>query len=211
MRALVVFVVVVLILAIAGILVGDAVAVHATETTIQNRIEARVPGSSADVNITSQPYLVKLAASGTVDHLHAHVTNVAEPAVTFHTVDVDVHGIQVNRGDLFSGQVHLDRISTATVTATLTPNELLPLIGASALRELQAVPSGTTATVQASSGGIEVAVRSVGFRIPFDPLVSCAGSATYAGGNVTLSCTTDTLPPALSQQVSASAVGAAGG
>jgi hypothetical protein len=200
-RALLATLVVLVVLAVAGVLVGGLVASDLTETTIANRIEARVPGSHATVNIQSQPYLVKLAASGRVDQLHAHVTNVTEQGVTVRTVDVDVNAIRVNRNDLFSGEVRLMGIGQATVTATVTPSEVAAAAGADAASQLAGLASGTSASVHANPNGIDVGIGSVAVRIPYDPLVTCAGSAVWTGGNLVLSCTTSSLPPAISQQV----------
>ena len=199
MRALLVSLVVVVVLAAAGVLVGGVVAANITETTIANRIDTRVPGSHATVDIQSQPYLVKLAASGKVDQLHAHVTNVTEKGVTVRSVDVDVNALQVNRGDLFSGKIRLMGIRQATVTATVTPTEVAAIAGADAARQLDGMASGTSASVHANPDGIDVGIGSVALRIPYDPLVTCAGSAVWTGGNLVVSCTTNSLPPALAQ------------
>jgi LmeA-like phospholipid-binding len=184
-------------LALVAVFVGDRVAVQRTESGISSRIETRVPGSHATVTISSSPFLVHLAASGTVQEVRAHVTGVTDGSLRLDSVDVTIRNLKISRTSLSHGSVRLLSLSSATITATLSVTELLTAAGYSLPAGLQALASGAIASVKAGSGRVQITFGSLTFGFPYGSLVPCVGSARVSGTEVILSCTTTTLPPAL--------------
>ncbi len=181
---------------VAAVFVGDQFALARTRSTIESRIEKRVPGSHATVTISSSPYLVRLALSGTVKEIHAHVTNVQEGGLTLDTVDVTVHNLQVNRSSLLHGSVHLEGLSSATITASVSVAEVLREAGLAAVSGVGALASGLNGKVSAGPNQVTVTFGPLSFSLPYSAIVPCVGSARVSGGDVVFSCTTKTLPPA---------------
>jgi len=184
-------------LAVIVVFVGDRVAIQRTETAISSRIEARVPGSHATVTISSSPFLVRLAASGTVQDVHAHVTGVTEGTLRLDSVDVTIRNLKISRTSLWHGSVRLLSLSSATITATLSVTALLRAVGYSLRAGLAALASGATASVKAGSNRVQITFGPLTFGFSYGSLIPCVGSARVSGTEVILSCTTTTLPPAL--------------
>jgi hypothetical protein len=191
-----VLVTLVVIVAVA-VLVADYVAIHWTEGRVATRIEDRFPGSHATVTISSSLYLPRLAVSGTVQDLHAHVTNVTDGRWHFDTVDVTAHGLKINRTALVRSQARLNSLSSATITATLTVAEALRAAGYGAETDLGGLGNGIQANVQAGTGVVHIEVGPLTFTVPYNSLVPCVGSGRVSGGEILLTCTTHAIPAAL--------------
>jgi hypothetical protein len=187
----------VVVVLVVAVIVGDQIALARTRSTIESRIEQRVPGSHATVTISSSPYLVRLALSGTVKQIHAHVTNVQEGGLTLDTVDVTVHDLKVSRSSLLGGSVHLEGLSSATITASTSVAEVLREAGYAAVAGIGALGSGLNGKISAGPSQVTITFGPLSFTLPYSAIVPCVGSARVSGGNVVFSCTTKTLPPAL--------------
>jgi LmeA-like phospholipid-binding len=182
---------------VVAIFVGDQIALARTRSTIESHIEKSVPGSHATVSISSSPYLVRLALSGTVKEIHAHVTNVKEGGFTLDTVDVTVHNLKISRSDLLHGSVHLQGMSSATITASTSVTQLLTQAGYAAIAGFGSLASGLNGKISAGANDVTITFGPVSFSLPYSAIVPCVGSARVTGGDVVFSCTTTTLPPAL--------------
>jgi len=182
------------VVVLAGALfVADRIAVNRTESTITSRIEKRVPGSHAKVTISSSPFLVNLAMSGTIKEMHAHVTNVTAGRLTLDSVDVTVHDLKVSRSDLLHGSVKLTGMSEATIQATTSVADVI----AATLGAAVGLPSGSSASVEAGPSSVHISFGPFSFTVPYTSIVPCVGTARISGTDVVLTCTTHTLPPAL--------------
>ena len=109
--------------------VADHFAVRWTESTVATRIEQRFPGSHATVTVSSSPYLARLVVFGTVENVHAHVTDVPDGRLRLDTVDVTANDLKVDRGELVHGKIRLNGLSTATITARVSMAEVLRAYG----------------------------------------------------------------------------------
>lgn len=197
MRRLIVVLVILAVLLAGVLVVGDVVAVHLTESAIAKRIEQRVPGSHATVTISSTPFIYHLAESGTVEQLDAHVTGVVENDYSFQSIDVTIKKLQVNRGDLFSGSVHLNGLSSATIVATLSRAQVAQAGLVAGLQHFGVLGSSATGTVTPGVNSVTIQVDGVSFSVPYGSLDPCVGTAVLHQGSLVLTCTTHTLPPAL--------------
>jgi hypothetical protein len=197
LRKLVGVLVIVVVVVAAAVSVTDHVAIHWTEGRVASRIEDRFPGSHATVTVSSSLYLPRLALSGTVQDLHAHVTDVTDGRWHFDTVDVTAHSLKINRTDLLRSQTRLNSVSSATITATLTVAEALRAAGYGAEADLGGLADGVQATVLAGAGVVHIEVGPLTFTVPYNPLIPCVGSGRVSGGKIILTCTTHTIPAAL--------------
>ena len=185
-----------MVLAVA-VFVMDHVAIHWSEGQVASRIEHRFPGSHATVSISSSLYLPRLALFGTVQEVHAHVTDVTDGRFHLDSVDVTAHGVKINRTDLLHGETRVNSLSSATITATISVAEVLRATGYGAVADLGGLATAVKANVQAGAGEVHIAVGPLTFTFPYNSLVPCVGSGEASGGEIILTCTTHTVPPAL--------------
>jgi LmeA-like phospholipid-binding len=188
--------VVAVVLAVA-VFVGDHLAIHWSEGQVASRIERSFPGSHATVTISSSLYLPRLALSGSVQAVHAHVTDVTDGNLDLDTVDVTAHGLKMDRTDLLRGRTRVNSLSTATVTATLPVSEVARAAGYGAVADPGGLATGLKANVQAGTGEVHIGIGPLTFTFPYNSLVPCVGSGEVHGGELILTCTTHTVPAAL--------------
>jgi len=189
---------VIVVVVVAGaVLVADHVAIRWTEGRVASRIEDRFPGSHATVTVSSSLYLPRLAVSGTVQNLHAHVTDVTDGRWHFDTVDVTAHSLKLNRAALLRSQTRLNSVSSATITATLTVAEALQAAGYGSKADLGGLADGVQASVRAGAGVVHIEVGPLAFTVPYNSLIPCVGSGRVSGGDIVLTCTTHSIPAAL--------------
>ncbi len=206
MRKLIVAVVIIAVLVVAASIV-DVVIRHRVEQAVATQIDDQVPGAHAQVSISSFPFVGRLATSGNVPTLTAHVTGVQAGPVALDTVDVVVHDVKVARSQLVHGKVQLQSIREAVVTAVVSQASLdhqigLPVTlgaGSVGVAGLQ-VP----ARLAVVNNRIDIRVAplpAISVTIPLTTLLPCIGGATLSPGQLTVTCSTHQLPPALDNVV----------
>lgn len=184
------------VLSVVDVLVRDGV-----QSAIADRIEARSPGSHATVRISSFPFTGRLAVSGRVPGLSARVTDVTEGDIRFTDIDLDVHDLDVDRGDLTHGEVKPTSIRSGHVVADISQDSIrslahLPLT----LGDGTVGADGVTVHVQVTlaGGGVVVGLGDglPTFTVPVPELdiLPCVGSARVVPHALQLSCTFTTLP-----------------
>lgn len=205
MRRLVVLVLVLAI--VAGLLsIVDVAARAATETSVSHRIESDVPGAGAVVQISSFPFLVRLAASGNIPETTIDVTNAAAGPVVFDRIHLQVHDLKVGLGHLAQRRITLESIRSADVTAEISQASLSRLspvpitIGAGTVGV-----AGIQIPARLSVDGNRLVVTAGAFTfplvIPALVVLPCIGGATLVPGAVDFSCQTTSLPSALAGAV----------
>lgn len=177
--------------------VANRVALHWSESKASTRIEHLYPGSHATVTISSSPYLFRLAVFGTVQEIHAHVTGLTDSGLRLDTVDVTAHKLKVDRTDFLRGETRLSSLASATITATVSVAEVLRAHGYGALAGLGALAPGVKVTVHTEGNQVQIGFGPLAFSFTETGLVPCVGSAHISKGEIILSCTTTTVPPAL--------------
>jgi hypothetical protein len=186
------------VVAVVLVAIADHFAVRWSESTVATRIEQQFPGSHATVTISSSPYLVRLAISGKVETIHAHVTDVPDGKLQLDTVDVTANNLKVNRGDLVHGKIRLNSLSSATITARVSVAEVLRAYGLGDVAALGGLANGLHGTVQSQANDqVQVSIGPLSFTFTSTKLVPCVGAASVSAGQVILTCTTHTVPPAL--------------
>jgi hypothetical protein len=184
--------------AVVLVAVADHFAVRWSESSVASRIERQFPGSHATVTVSSSPYLVRLVVFGTVEHVHAHVTDVTDGRLQLDTVDVTATDLKVDRGDLVHGKIRLTGLSSATVTASVSLAKVLRTYGLGDLAALGSLAPDARGTLQAQGNEMQVSIGPLRFAFTSTSLLPpCVGTAQLSAGQVILACTTHSVPPAL--------------
>jgi hypothetical protein len=200
-----------LILVLAVIVGGLAIADHVVKDKVQSvlasRIQKELPGSDAQVKITSFPFLGHLAVSGTVPQIQADVDNVSSGDIQFSSIRMTITDLKIKRNDLFSGKVTPLSIKRGRVVATVPASTIdsiskLPLtLGAGTVSAAgQTVPahlsiSGDTVTFSASG------LTSFSLAVPALDVLPCVDSARIVTGAVRLTCRFTSLPKVLASSL----------
>ena len=200
--------VVVLGVVAAVLVVGDVAARRVAEGRVEERArtEAR-EARSVDARIGSFPFLPRLLLAGSVPEVDVHLVEVTSGPLDLAAVDVDLRGVRLDRGALFSGVAELQGIDGGTVTVDLDAAAIsralrLPVsIGGGALR-VRFRGLEVSARPEAGEDGSLVlrASRLPALRVSLtrSRLVSCAAArATVVGDRVRLACDVTEVPPAL--------------
>jgi hypothetical protein len=194
----------VIVVALGG---GDLVARHWAEGQLAGRIETSLPGSHATVRISSFPFVGRLAASGSVHRITAHVDRVSKVGLTFAFVDVEVDGVKLDRTSLLRDRkVHLQGISRGVVRAEITDAALSAALGGVPLQlgdnSAQVTVNGVRLQVAVSVKDNKLLLQAAGIgalsvSIPKLSILPCAASATVRPGRIDVSCEIHEIPPAL--------------
>jgi hypothetical protein len=196
-------VLVVVAIIVGGLALGDIWVRHRVQTVLASHIQSEFPGSRAAVDITSFPFVGRLAVSGTVPKLTADVTGVQAGGFTFATIDVVVDDLKVDTSKLTSRRLVLQSISSGSVTADVTQASIdqqtkVPITLGSGTVELAGYSIRPTLSVSGTQVTISVApLPSVTISIPVLSILPCVGAAVIVPGALRLSCSLTALPPVL--------------
>lgn len=198
MRRLVILLVIVAALGTAG----DVGARKWAENQIESRAQAELPGQVVvSAHIKAFPFIPTLLLTGKVSEAGGHFENVPVSGLVLAAVDVDLHGVKVNRNKLINARkVELVSIDSGTVTVDIASAELAKRLGlpvAIAGGVLKVTNAATKVTVQNNALVFDLAGVSKRIPIPKTRLVPCATSVTLLADRVRLSCTIHEIPPAL--------------
>lgn len=194
---------------VAAVLVGaDVAARRVAEGEVEQRARAEAKDArSVDASIASFPFLPRLLLAGSVPEVGVHLVEVTSGPLDLAAVDVDLRGVRLDRGALFSGVAELQGIDGGTVTVDLDAAAIsralrLPVsISGGALR-VRFRGLEVSARPEAGEDGSLVlrAARLPRLRISLtrSRLVSCAAArATVEGDRVRLACDVTDVPPGL--------------
>lgn len=194
---------------LAGVLgVGDVAARSFAETKLDARAKQEAPpGSTVDTSVGGFPFLGRLAVNGTVSEVDFRLTNVNGGVVTFAQVDVELHGVRLDRQKLFSEQkARLTGLDRGTVTVDITEQAL-----SQALRVPVSIENGSVVVTVLSrdfavtpSVSVEGSLKLQGeglasaltLTIPKTDTVPCLGRVTVLAGRLRLVCNITKIPPA---------------
>ncbi|MHB1535277.1 MAG: hypothetical protein ACYC1D_11860 [Acidimicrobiales bacterium] len=195
--------VVVLAVFVGLLSVADVVIRRQVQSGIASRIDQRDPGALASVDISSFPFVGRLAVSGTIPEMRIDVTGVTAGPLVFSRVDLNLSYLRIRRGALLHGHVELVGLRRGVVTADISQESIDHITG---------LPI-TFGPGTVGAGGLEVPVKlsvhrsAVTFRfaslptltlnIPSLNLLPCVGGAAIVPGALQVSCTFTGLPAAL--------------
>ncbi|HVE93419.1 MAG TPA: DUF2993 domain-containing protein [Acidimicrobiales bacterium] len=187
---------------------GDLAARSYAETKLDARARQEVPpGSTVDTSVGGFPFLGRLALNGTVSEVDFRLENVDAGVVVFASVDVDLHGVHLDRQQLFSEQkARLTSLDRGTVTVDITEDAL-----SNALRVPVTVANGNV-TVRVLTQDFDVVpritaegslrfegqglARALTLVIPKTDTVPCVGRVTVLAGRLRLVCSITEIPEA---------------
>jgi hypothetical protein len=199
------------LVAIFGIVVGlgmvgggvDIAARHYSTSRIEDRIRAVAPNASGvHAWIRGWPFL-KVVINGNVDEIGARINRVQEKGITFSDFNVDVHGVHVQTGALLNGKVVVESIKTGTVSVSILASDLTAALGVPvSVSATGFLAKGSLIHVSVNSAARTIAVAGVGipavaFPLPGTDLLPCTPVIAFTNQAVTLSCTFDHVPSAL--------------
>jgi hypothetical protein len=197
------------VVVVLGLLGGgaDIGARQWAEGQIETRARAELPSQvSVAVHIRGFPFLLPLLVAGKVSEADGHFENVPAGALTLSAVDVELHGVRINRHKLFNDRkVEIERIDRGTVSIEISAAVLSRALGgvpvAIANGQLRVTVGGVTAvaglSVRDNALVFDVAGVVQRVAIPKTALVPCATNVTVLAGRVRLTCTIHDVPPAL--------------
>jgi hypothetical protein len=199
------------VLALAGS-AGDVGARQWAEGQIESRGRAELPSqASMSAHIRGFPFLPPLFIGGRVSEADGHFENVPAGALTLASVDIELHGVRINRGKLLrERKVELVGIDSGTVSveiaaAVLTKALGLPVEITNGQLKLAAGAVAAVAKLTVAGNALVINVAGVVRRvaIPKTRLVPCATDVTVLAGRVRLSCTIHDVPAGLLGQANA--------
>jgi hypothetical protein len=176
------------------------------EAQIESRARAELPAQvSVAAHIRGFPFLPPLLIAGKVSEVDGHFENVPAGALTLAAVDIDLHGVRLNRHKLFSERkVELTDIDSGTVSIDLAVGVLTKALGVpvtTANGEVQLRVAGVAGVAKLSvrDNALVFDVAGVTRRvaIPRTRLVPCATNVTVLTGRLRLSCTIRDVPAGL--------------
>lgn len=190
--------------------IGDVAARNVAESKIAERAEAAAGGqASASADIESFPFVLRLLFGGKAGDISVHVEDVATSAVQLARVDLDLEGVELDRGKLLSDRkAEITDIELARIAVHIDAAAVSKALGG-----LQVSFRG--GALHASVGGRDVSAAvsvqaqgRLGIRFPGGPsatipiprtdLVACeADKVDVEDDELVVSCSTTEVPPAL--------------
>ena len=189
---------------VALLVVADFAARAVATNELRARARDRVEGARAsEASIQSFPFLGRLLIAGSVSHVEVKVKPVGAGRLTFDFVDVDLHGVHVDRNRLLRERsVQLTGLRRGTVTAEVSDAEISRLAHVTitfspgrAAVTVAGVRVSAPVSIRAGLLTIGQGARALQVRIPRGPLMACdATSVVVRQGVIDLSCTVHDVP-----------------
>ena len=177
------------------------------EGQIESRARAELPSeTSVSADIRAFPFLLPLLVAGRVSEATGHFENVRAGALNLASVDIELHGVRVNRGKLLNDRkVELTDIDEGTVSIDIAVAELarllrVPVTASGGELKLSVAGVSGTAKVRVDDQrrlAFEVGGVTRSIDIPASRLVPCTDRVTVLAGRIRVSCTIRAVPPAL--------------
>lgn len=184
--------------AVAAVLVGGDVAARGfVSSTVSTRAQQQAPpGTTVSASVGGFPFVPPLVLGGDVSRATVHVENFKANVLVFETVEIDLRGVQLDRGRLINQRkARITRIDHGTIRAVVTAAAL-----SDALHGLPVTMSPGELRV----AGVVVIPRAVGgklvigsFAVPGTKYMPCVSNFSVREGDMELSCQIHEVPPAL--------------
>lgn len=194
---------------IAALAVGVDVAARAVaEHQVASRAKASTGAQSSSASISSFPFIYGVLVDGKVKNVTVHEREVALGPLTVGNLDVSVHDVRIDKGQLFAHRkVRVTGISSATASITISAADI------TAATHVYVTISGNTVTGFVAGVPIPVAVSvthdhflsvsfdgrpAASFDLARNPLLPpCAMQLTPEPSALRLSCTVSPVPGSL--------------
>jgi LmeA-like phospholipid-binding len=204
-----------------ALIVGDRAAKGWAESKLAERAAAYYPpGAGSSASIHSFPFIGRLLVSGTVPRVDVNVDDLRVDSVLVRQLSIHITDAKLNRSELFHGRVHLDRVGSGKIVATIDGPSLAKAVGvdlrftpgeAAVHEKIQGVDvtakgkvavKGNLITVTPTSvEGLAVPASrfAVSYRIPGIEMIPCQADVKIIEKGIVVGCTVNDIPPALIQ------------
>ncbi len=203
------------------LIMGDRAVKGWAESKLAEQAAAYYPpaaGSSA--SIRSFPFVGRLLFNGSIPRVDVNLDNLRADPVLIRRLSLQVSDVSLDRGELFSGRVHLDDVGEGKIVATIDGPSLAKATGFDLRfspgevvvhRKIQGVDvtgKGTLAVngnlvtfTPTSVEGLSVPPSrlAISYRIPGIELLPCSADVEVVRNGVVLSCNVVDIPAALIQ------------
>lgn len=204
-----------------ALIMGDRAAKGWAETKLAERAAAYYPpGAGSSASISSFPFLGRLLFRGAIPRVDVHLDDLQVAPVVIRHLSLRVSDVKLDRGELFSGRVHVEDVGRGTVVATVDGPSLARAVGldvrfdageVTVRRRIQGVNVVATGTVAVKGNLVTVTPTSVAglsvplsrfaisYRIPGIELLPCQADVEIVTDALVLACEVTDIPPALVQ------------
>ncbi|MBA2280174.1 MAG: LmeA family phospholipid-binding protein [Acidimicrobiia bacterium] len=186
------------ILLVAALAVADLLAQAYVEDQVEASAESELEGiGGVQSEISSFPFLGRIAFGGEVSHLELVLTDVVGRGIPVAELRLDIDGLRFDRGTLLeSNRLRITGVGRVAVVAVVTRDELAEVLG-DAARSVELI-EGTTLTVRDGAIGLP---GGFSLPLPSSELIPCDASATIDDEEVVLRCESDRLPTIIVEAV----------
>ena len=205
-----------------ALIVGDQAAKGWAESKLAERAAAYYPpGGGSSASIRSFPFLGKLLLFGSIPQVDVNLDDLRVEALAVRRLSLQVDDVKLDRGELFSGRVHLRDIGRGRIVATIdgpslakvtgfdvrfTPGQVEvheTIQGVDVVAKGQVTVKGNIVKITPTSiQGLAVPASrlTISYRIPGVELLPCeAPEVEIIRNAVTVACTVTDIPAALVQ------------
>lgn len=173
--------------------------------------------AGVDAEISSFPFLGRIALFGSVDRLELRLDEILGRGVDVATLELRIDGLRLDRSSLLeTNQVRITAIDSARLTANISEEALNAVVPVPGVRidlvddavELTVAGRTVTAGIEVSDGRLTFRppdpVPDVSLPLPSSELLPCRVSGRVRQDRLELTCVTDRLP-----QIVVDAIGSA--
>jgi hypothetical protein len=204
-----------------ALIMGDQAAKGWAETKLAERAATYYPpGAGSSASISSFPFLGRLLFLGSIPRIDVNLDDLQVAPVVIRQMSLRVSDVTLDRGDLFSGKVHLEDVGRGTIVATVDGPSLARAVGLDVrfapgevtvrqrIQGVGVVAKGTVAvkgnlvTVTPTSvEGLSVPLSrfAISYRIPGIELLPCQADVEIVKDALVLACEVTDIPAALIQ------------
>lgn len=183
----------------------------ALRTVAERRLESRAAraageGAEATAEIGSFPFVPRLLLAGSVPEVRVRASPVTAAGLLFDAVEVELDGVELDRGALYGGQLRLQDIDAGTVTVEIGGGLLtdaldLPIEVEEGLLRVVVAGQPVTARAEVADGMLVVTVAglpALRLEVPRTDLSPCLGAeVSVSGDRLRISCSIGSVPAGL--------------
>lgn len=209
-----------------ALIVGDQAVKGWAESTLAERAAAYyAPGSTSSASIRSFPFIGRLLFLGSIPRVDVNLDDFGVEAVVIRNLSLQVSDVKIDRGELFSGRVHLDDVGRGRMVATVDGPSLAKAVGLDVrftpgevqihrrIRGVDVTATGkvtvkgnlvtvTPTSVQGSKlegASVPASGFAISYQIPGIKLLPCQADVQVIQNGLVLACDITDIPPALLQ------------
>jgi hypothetical protein len=204
-----------------ALIVGDQAAKGWAESTLAERAAAYyAPGSTSSARVRSFPFIGRLLFLGSIPRVDVDLDDFGVEAVVIRNLSLQASDVKIDRGELFSGRVHLDDVGRGRMVATVDGPSLAKAVGLDVrftpdevqvhkrIRGVDVFATGkvtvngnlVTVTPTAVQGlNVPASGFAISYKIPGIELLPCQADVQIIENGLVLACDITDIPPALLQ------------